>query len=44
MGQLLAIRGGGLVANIIIAIIAVLIGRLLFGLLVSAPRERAGMP
>jgi len=44
MGQLVGIRAGGLVANIIIAIIAVLIGRVLFGLLVSAPRERASLP
>lgn len=33
MGQLLAIRGGGLVANIILSIIAALIGRAVFGAL-----------
>jgi len=36
MGQLIAIRAGGLVANLIIAIVAALIGRVL-GVLVSAP-------
>lgn len=44
LGQLVGIRAGGLVANIILAIIAALIGRLLFGLLVPVLRERTSMP
>ncbi|PYS91529.1 MAG: hypothetical protein DMF64_11830 [Acidobacteria bacterium] len=41
MNQLLAIRAGGLVTNVIIAIVAALIGRLL-GVLVSAPARDVG--
>ena len=38
MNQLLAIRGGGLLANIIIAIVAALLGRVL-GVLAPTPRD-----
>jgi uncharacterized membrane protein YeaQ/YmgE (transglycosylase-associated protein family) len=38
MNQLLAIRGGGLIANIILAIVAALLGRALFGVLAPTPR------
>jgi uncharacterized membrane protein YeaQ/YmgE (transglycosylase-associated protein family) len=38
MNQLLAIRGGGLVVNIILGIVAALLGRALFGVLAPTPR------
>ncbi|MFL6210489.1 MAG: hypothetical protein ACJ74W_16655 [Pyrinomonadaceae bacterium] len=39
MNQLLAIRGGGLVVNIILGIVAALLGRALFGMLAPTPRS-----